>query len=371
MNRRVLLVAPSPPPYGGMALQSRLLERLLKDDGTIVRFVAVSDRLPRPLRRLERIPVLRTCVRTAVIWARLCRWAPAVDVVHIFGASWYYFWSVVAPAVFIGRILGKRVVLNYRAGNAAEFFRAHRAGVRAVFRQADAITAPSAFLASVIREQIGTPVSMVSNIVDTSKFRYRKRTGIQPRLVVSRHLEKIYDVESVLRAFRIVRERYPDASLQIAGDGSQEACLRKLVAEWHLGGVQFLGHVPHREMPALYDSCDILVNASRVDNFPAGLVEASAAGLVVVSTAGGGIPAIYTDRQTAFLVSPGDWRQLAEAILQALDSPSQALTMAERALALVRGCEWVSVRRDLYTSYGFLDEAMSAQTARSEAVHLG
>ena len=88
----------------------------------------------------------------------------------------------------------------------------------------------------------------------------------------------MYDIEAVLQAFRSVQRWHPAASLWIAGTGSEEARLRQLVATWELANVRFLGEMPHKELPAIYDECDVYLNASRVDNFPGALLEASAAG---------------------------------------------------------------------------------------------
>ena len=42
-----------------------------------------------------------------------------------------------------------------------------------------------------------------------------------------------------------------------------------------------------------------------MDNFPGSLIEASAAGLAVVSTTAGGIPAMYENRRTAIFSRAG------------------------------------------------------------------
>jgi glycosyltransferase involved in cell wall biosynthesis len=276
-----------------------------------------------------------------------------VDVVHIFAASWWYFFAVVYPAISIGRLRGKQVVLNYRGGEAERFFRWFGWAVGPAFRMAGAVTAPSDFLANIIRKRFCVSVSIVPNILDARAFRYRERTSIQPKILVTRHLEPAYDIESVLRAFREVQARNPQASLWIAGTGSQEKQLRALVAAWGLEHVQFLGNIAHADLPAIYDQCDIYLNASRVDNFPGALIEASAAGLVLVSTAAGGIPYIYQDGKTALLVEPGDWRNLALTVQKVLDSPTLGLDLANAAVALAKACDWNEVRRCLYRAYGF------------------
>jgi len=358
---KVLLIAPVPPPYGGMALQAQQLETLLRRDGIQVVRLASNFALFFPFGRLERIAGIRTLLRALLIWPKVWSRARHVDVVHVLAASWLYFFMVVYPTVLVGKLLGRRIVVNYRGGEAREFFRRYGWLIAPAFKLATAVTAPSEFLAATIRERFGVPVSIVPNIVDSSLFSFRPRPALRPTLLVTRHLEKIYDIESVLKAFRTVQAQYPDASLRIAGSGGEEARLRELVANWHLTGVTFLGEVPQRDLPAVYNQCDIYVNASRVDNFPGALLEASASGLVVVSTGAGGIPAIYQDGRTAMLVEPGDWEGLAAAAIKVLQHPPLATALADAALAVVRACDWKEVRKRLFEAYGFRLEADAAR----------
>lgn len=352
--RRILLVAPSPPPYGGMAIQAKLMETLLRLDGHHVDFFASNAGFPRLLKPLEQVAYLRAVVRTIVICVRLWKRVKQADVVHILAASRFYFFGVVSPAMIYGRILDKRVVLNYRGGDANQFFRRFGRLVRPVLRLATVLTTPSAFLAQAIYEHFGMTAQIVPNILDSSTFRHKIRTVIRPKLLVTRHLEKIYGVEVALQAFREVQRVYPEASLWIAGTGSQESHLRQLVSDWKLANVRFLGYVAHRDLGAIYDECDLLLNASFVDNFPGALLEAAGAGLVVVSTNAGGIPFMFQHEKDALLVERGDWRGLGAAVCRAIESSSLSQRLTANAASRARKCLWPEVRKSVYTAYGFL-----------------
>jgi glycosyltransferase involved in cell wall biosynthesis len=335
-----------------MALQAQQLVKLLRMDGNFVVFFPSNVAFPEGLAWLDHLPGLRTFVRSALIWIGLWKKVRQVEIVHVLAASWVYFFTVVYPATIVGRILGKRLILNYRGGEATRFFARWGWLATPVFKMADVITAPSDFLAGVIQAQFRVPIVIVPNILNLSTFNYRQRMSFGPTMLVSRHLEKIYDIESVVKAFRAVQEDYPEASLLIAGTGSQEERLRNLVSIWRLKNVTFLGRIDHEQLAPIYDQCDILLNASTVDNFPAALLEASAAGLVVVSTSPGGIPFIYQDGKSALLVKPGDWQGLAAAVGKVLRNPSLATRLTTEAAALARTCDWVDVRRSLYGAYG-------------------
>jgi glycosyltransferase involved in cell wall biosynthesis len=330
-----------------------MLEQLLLKDGFRVVFLPSNLPFPRWLRFLEALRGLRPFLRCALLSAKLWKEVPEADVVHVFTASWLYFFVVATPAFIVGRIRGKHTVLNYRGGEAGRFFRWFGWAAKPVFKLAGVVVTPSEFLAKLIRDRFGIPVQIVPNILDLSAFRYRKRMPFMPRMVVARHLEPAYDVETVVTAFRAVQAEYPEASLWICGTGSQESHLRGLVAGWGLKNVRFLGHVAHQDLPAIYDQCDILLNGSRIDNFPGALVEGTAAGMVVVSTDAGGIPYIYAHEKTALLVKPGDWLALAQAVIKVLKTPSLALNLTTQAVPMVREFEWAEVRRELYRVYGF------------------
>ena len=351
----IVLIAPKAPPYGGMALQAARLYDYMRSDSMPVVMQPSNPDFPPALGFLERARGLRPFLRLAVFCRQLWAKLPQAGVVHLFACSWEYFFFVVWPAAVLCRLRGTPLMVNYRGGDAPRFFGRFGWLAAPVFRAASEVTAPSAFLAELIAERFGVQTRIVPNILDTSLFPFRQRTRFAPRLIVTRHLEKIYDIESVLKAFRAVQQRHGDASLEVVGSGSEERRLRELTAAWELRNVRFRGHVPHRELAAVYSTCDILINASVIDNFPGALLEASAAGLAIVSTDAGGIPFIYQNGKNAILVRIGDWQGLADGIEKVINDTELAATITRNGALVVKSCEWNHVRKILYRSYGLCD----------------
>jgi glycosyltransferase involved in cell wall biosynthesis len=339
---RIAIVAPSLDILGGQGVQARSLAQALESDGFEVLFIPVNPRFPKGLRWLRRVPVARTLLNQCLYVANLFALRHA-DVVHVYSASYWSFLLAPVPAIVVSRWFGKPVILNYHSGEAEDHLATWGLRVHPWLRRVDEIVVPSAYLQTVFARH-GYRARVVRNIIDTSGFHYRERSELQPRLLSNRNLEAHYRVGTTLKAFALLRKQWPQARLKIAGYGSERARLEQWVRSERLGGVEFVGRIEPEAMPRLYDEADIFVNASVIDNQPISILEAFAAGLPVVSTPVGDIPAMLRNQQNGTLVPQDDPAAMAAAIALLLDAPEEAVNMARRARAEVEQYTWAEVR---------------------------
>jgi glycosyltransferase involved in cell wall biosynthesis len=265
------------------------------------------------------------------------------------GWSWHLF---AAPAVWIARMRGVPVVVNYRGGEAAAFLERSAHWVRWSLHAASVLVVPSGFLRDVFgRFRIDAEV--LPNIVDTSRFRFMARGHHDaPHLVVTRNLEAIYDIPTALRAFATVRKSFPLARLSVAGEGAELQRLTAMVDALGItAAVRFTGPLDREQIATLYREADILVNPSRVDNMPNSVLEALACGLPVVSTRAGGVPYLVRDGVSALLVDAGDAEAMAEAILRLLRDAELAERLATAGVADAQQYTWARVRLRLAELY--------------------
>jgi glycosyltransferase involved in cell wall biosynthesis len=89
------------------------------------------------------------------------------------------------------------------------------------------------------------------------------------------------------------------------------------------------------ELKALYHRCDIFCLPTRADALGLVLVEASAAGLPVVSTSVGATAEIVKDGQTGIMVPPGDVAALVHALSALIADPLRRRQLGDAARALV------------------------------------
>lgn len=345
------IVGPLPPPSGGMANQCEQLVNLLRREG--VRVELVRNNPPYRPQWVGRIPLLRAACRLLPYLWRLWRAAGRAEVMHILANSGWAWHLFAAPAIWIGRLRGAKVIVNYRGGNADSFFARAPAFVPATLRQASACVTPSAFLQRVFA-RYGLDAVIVPNIVDLSRFRPPppRRYGDAPHLVVTRNLEPIYDITTAIGAFAHVRKVFPNARLTVAGSGPERDRLQAQVAELGLDGcVRFSGRIDNADIPDLYASADCMLNPSTVDNMPISILESFASGVPVVTTAAGGIPDMVEDGVSALLVPVGDAGRMGAAAVRVLSDVQLADALRNAGLRATADYAWPVVRERWFGVY--------------------
>jgi glycosyltransferase involved in cell wall biosynthesis len=339
----VAVVAPSFGILGGHAVQADALLRAWRRDADVAAWlVPINPRPPRLLEFTTRIKYLRTVVNELVYAPSLVRELRSADVVHVFSASYSSFVLAALPAILIARALGRPVILNYHSGHATDHLRRSRL-TRAVLRSVDGLVVPSPFLEDVFRA-FGLNAAVVPNIVNADRFAYRERSPLRPRILSTRNLAYPYNVGCSLRAFRLIQDRRPDASLTVVGSGRDERELRALAAELRLTNVRFAGRVEPSAIHHYYADHDIYLQSPDIDNMPISVLEAFASGLPVVSTDAGGVPTLAMHGERGLLAPIGDHQALADRVLTLLDQPELAQRLAAAGRAACRGFEWPAVR---------------------------
>jgi len=139
-----------------------------------------------------------------------------------------------------------------------------------------------------------------------------------------------------LLAFKKVSEKFPHAKLVFAGDGPFLGICKEIANAYGLNGsVTFLGSVSHekvaeamRKARAFVLHC-ITPDSGNREGTPNVVMEASAAGLPVVSTKHTGIMDVVVHGKTGFLVEERDVDAMADYMINLLENPEQAEIMGK------------------------------------------
>jgi glycosyltransferase involved in cell wall biosynthesis len=363
---RVLLIAPSVDILGGQAVQAtRLLANLRREPSVEIEFQPINPALARPFQWLKQIKFVRTAVTNVIYSLQLIRRIPRFDLIHTFsaGKSSYTLWTI--PALFIGRMFRKVLIVNYRDGQAEEHLSTWKTAAPTL-RMADVVISPSDYVVKVLADH-GIPARRIYNMIDPAPFKYRRRRHLKPAFLTNRILEPLYNVDCLLRAFAIVQKRYPEASLTIAHDGPSRSGLERLARDLNLRNTCFVGRVPHEKIPELYDAADIYMTSPNVDCMPGSLVECFCSGLPVIATAVGGIPCIVEHERTGLLVDRDDHEAMAACAIRLLEDPELVERLTDNARAGLERYsasrirhEWVALYHEIASTGSDIASADSA-----------
>ncbi len=169
----------------------------------------------------------------------------------------------------------------------------------------------------------------------------------RPRVAYIGRIAPQKDVGTLLEAFHRVREQ---AVLIIVGDGPDRQAAERQ-ARPLAGRVRFTGFLPHLKIAAVLRHVDLLVLATRYEELPSVLVEGMAAGLPVVASRVGGIPALVEHEVNGLLVPPGDDAALADAITRVLTEPGTAARLSAAARVTAKQYAWPALARRVAMVY--------------------
>jgi glycosyltransferase involved in cell wall biosynthesis len=362
---RVAIVAPSLEIPGGQSIQAARLVGAWRADPDVEAWLVPVNPAPlRPFSLARKIKYLRTVVTELTYLPLLVRDLARADVAHVFSASYTSFLLAPLPALIVARMLGRPAILNYRSGQAPDHLKRSRLA-RAAIGRTDRTIVPSGFLVDVFAS-FGIEATVVPNLVDLERFRFRERDPVRPVLLSARSFEPLYNVACTLRAFQRIQREKPSARLTLVGGGTLEASLKALAGDLGLRHVTFAGPVPHAEMASWYAGHDIYIQSPNIDNAPTSVLEAFASGLPVVSSAAGGVPALLTHGQHGLLAPVGDHDALADHVLHLLDSPDFARRLARQANATCGRHAWASVRAEWLRAYRSLAPAANPYASGPE-----
>lgn len=154
------------------------------------------------------------------------------------------------------------------------------------------------------------------------------------KIVFAGALAPIKGVEYLIKAFKQVKDEFPQAKLLIVGredDQQYVKSLRDLISQLDIvDGVEFLGEVNQEELAGIFSQADIFTLPSLSEGLGRVVFEAMATSLPVVGTRVGGVPDLIDHRKTGLLVEARDVNALSASLLELIRRPEETRVMGER-----------------------------------------
>ncbi len=204
------------------------------------------------------------------------------------------------------------------------------------FRRAHLILTPGRDMVNTLsRYGLKQPIINVPTGIDPRLYdglpRKRQRQPHPVLLYVGRvALEK--NVFFLLDVLKIVREKYPQARLNIIGDGPSSKDFMESAQKKGLSdNLTMMGYLPRDSVIQEYTRSDVFVFPSLTETQGLVSIEALMAGTPVVAIAARGSAEVLTDGEGAYL-TPNDAGIFAEKVLKILESEKEWQTMSHKAL---------------------------------------
>lgn len=150
---------------------------------------------------------------------------------------------------------------------------------------------------------------------------------------IGRFVEKKSPHSTILSFYKVL-QIYPNAKLIFAGDGPLFSICLDIVKSLKIeNSVSFIGRISQEQQREYLRTSRVFVQHSKIasdgdsEGTPVAIVEASSAGLPIVSTNHAGIIDVVIKNETGFLVEEGDVEMMAEKIILLLKDSALAERM--------------------------------------------
>ncbi|MBN1286717.1 MAG: glycosyltransferase family 4 protein [Anaerolineae bacterium] len=160
---------------------------------------------------------------------------------------------------------------------------------------------------------------------------WRQRLGIHPGTLLLGSVGQLVPLKGydlLLEAAALLPDTVPGWRLAVAGSGPMHPTLEQIARQKGLEDkVQFLGYVPHEDIPGFLNACDLFVHPSYAETGPYTVMEAQAASLPCIMTEVGDSHFLVPHGVKGFVVPPGDARALTGAIENLLSDADLRMRM--------------------------------------------
>jgi glycosyltransferase involved in cell wall biosynthesis len=282
-----------------------------------------QSRVRGPLRRLLNIRRLREKIRQL---------HPAI--VHAQIAGIYSEAAHGSGAPYVLTLHGVRYLeANLKTGFIDRLYRRHLIAheERKGIRNAANIISINPFIDECFSDELtGRRVEYIENPTADSWFDIEEE-GNPGGMLYAGRITPRKDILTLLKAFRTVYQRFPDARLRIAGAPDDPDPIgyfddmKAFVADTGLQqSVTFLGNLSETDLHAEYANNSIFVLAAVLETAPMSIAQAQAAGRLVVTTDAGGCRHMIRNGESGFVVPIGDHEAFARALIECIENPARA-----------------------------------------------
>ena len=156
--------------------------------------------------------------------------------------------------------------------------------------------------------------------------------------------------KTVVNAISILKNKYPQILLLLAGNGKNEEGLKQQILDLRLeNNVQLLGY--RTDLEYFTNACDLIVSASFREGLPLNIMEAMLCGKAVVASNNRGHRELVVQNETGFIVESCDSSAFAQKIEQLINDVALRKSFGNFARQKIDNYKVSNVKKELVSIY--------------------
>lgn len=228
------------------------------------------------------------------------------------------------------------------------------------------------------------------NSMEQIKSKFSLKNGERILLVVAR-MDPIKGQDVAIRALASISNKYPNAKLVLAGNGSftgstkgglghpksinWRSNLENIVSELGVNDrVVFTGHVNHDELNTLYSMSELVVVPSKLEGFNLTAVEGWLHKKACLVSIGAGVSELVHNEVNGYTFNSLDYADCAGKLDLMLASPEKTIKMGENGASMAKQCyveNAVEALKRMFeeTSDGYMESAAPKKQASTHSIN--
>jgi len=180
-------------------------------------------------------------------------------------------------------------------------------------------------------------------------------------------LEPRKNFSALIKAFVIVKRKYPDYKLVIVGKpGWKHQDIERSVREFELeNDVIFTGYMKDEDLHHTYNLAEVFVFPSLYEGFGIPPLEAMASGCPVISSNAASLPEVVGD--AALLIEPTSSHKISDAIISLIENPQLRNTLLEKGYHHAQKFSWINSARLVLDEIAAMEETPSSPAENQPA----
>lgn len=237
----------------------------------------------------------------------------------------------------LAKLMGRKVVMHVHGGGFKDYYERNVTFVRHELEKCDAVVALTDSWRCFFMDDVGiAQVVVVPNIVESPVYLPQIVNDGRLRLLFLGLLSPQKGVFDLLEVcFKYKTELQDKVELHIGGNGDVKRLIEEIETKGLNKFVFYEGWVSGEVKTRLLNKSDIFVLPSYTEGLPISLLEAMSYKLPIISTPVGGIPEIVKDGENGFLIKPGDYGSMFNAIKTMVSDENLRIRMGEISYELV------------------------------------